>query len=214
MVDSRDSLVRRWDELVTRVGLDSTAATAAIAEVLSAHEEPARRYHDLLHLTECFELVDAMADLSPSERSAVELSIWFHDLIYDPTATDNEQRSAAQAGAFLRDAGRPDVAPAVVEAIEMTAGHAPITRNPIIDAVHDADLGILGASAERYDEYAAAIRLEYGHVSDEDFREGRSRILRSFLAMPDIYVRPDMAAREIEARRNLEREVRALATAR
>ncbi|NEU34634.1 metal-dependent phosphohydrolase, partial [bacterium LRH843] len=90
------------------------------------------------------------ADLSPSKRSAVELAIWFHDVIYDPTATDNEQRSAARAGTFLRDAGRPDVAPGVVEAIEMTAGHAPITRSPIIDAVHDADLGILGAPADRY----------------------------------------------------------------
>lgn len=214
MVDSRDSLVHRWDDLVARVGLDHTVATAAIAELLAAHEEPARRYHDLRHLTECFDIVDTMADLSASERSAVELAIWFHDAVYEPTATDNEHRSAVRAGAFLRDSGRPDVAPAVVEAIEMTAGHAPITRSPIIDAVHDADLGILGASPERYDEYAAAIRVEYAHVTDEDFSEGRSRILRSFLAMPNIYVRPDMASREIEARRNLEREVRALATAR
>lgn len=214
MVDSRDSLVRRWDELVARVGLDPAASTAAIAELLSAHQEPARRYHDLRHLMECFELVDAMADLSASERSAVELAIWFHDVVYEPTSTDNEQRSARVAGRFLRDAGRPDVAPPVVEAIEMTAGHAPITRNPIIDAVHDADLGILGASPERYDEYADAIRAEYAHVTDEDFREGRSRILRAFLAMPQIFIRADMADLEIEARRNLEREVRALATAR
>ena len=214
MVDSRDSLVRRWDELVARVGLDAGVSTAAIAELLSAHQTPERRYHDLRHLSECFEIVDAMDDLSPSERSAVELSIWFHDVVYEPTSTDNEQRSAARADRFLREAGRPDVAPPVVEAIEMTAGHAPITRSPIIDAVHDADLGILGASPDRYDEYAAAIRAEYAHVGDEDFREGRSRILRSFLAMPHIYIRADMADREIEARRNLEREVRALATAR
>ena len=75
MVDSRDSLVRRWDELVARVGLDAGVSTAAIAELLSAHLTPERRYHDLRHLSECFEIVDAMDDLSPSERSAVELSI-------------------------------------------------------------------------------------------------------------------------------------------
>lgn len=214
MVDPRDSLVRRWSDLVARVGLDPTVGAATIAEVLAAHAEPDRRYHDLRHLAECFELVDTMVDLSPPDRSAVELAIWFHDVVYEPTARDNEARSATRARVFLERAGRPDVAPPVVEAIEMTAGHAPIARGPVVDAVHDADLGILGASSDRYDEYATDIRLEYAHVSDEDFREGRSRILRTFLAMRRIYVRPDMAEREITARRNLEREVRALATAR
>ena len=214
MADPQESLLARWGALVERLGLDAGAAHTAIAELFVAHREPARRYHDLCHLAECFELVDAMVDLAPGDRDAAEVALWFHDVVYDPTAKDNEHRSALRADAFLRNAGRPDLAPQVAEAIEMTAGHAPVTRTPVIDAVHDADLGILGASPERYDEYAHAIRHEYAHIGDDDFRDGRARVLRSFLAMRHIYIRPDMAEREITARRNLEREVRALATAR
>ena len=154
-----------------------------------------------------------MPDLAGLERDCVEVALWFHDVVYDARATDNEHRSALVAEAFLADAGRRDLVDPVVEAIEMTAGHAPVSRTPVIDAVHDADLAILGAAPHRYDEYAAAIRAEYAHVSDEDFRDGRARVLRSFLAMPQIYIRSDMALHEMEARRNLEREVRALATA-
>ena len=214
MTGLRDGLFARWDALVERLDLDAAVSQATIAELLAAHQEPIRRYHDLRHLAECFELVDAMTDLAPAERDAAQLALWFHDVVYDPTAKDNEHLSACRAETFLRRAGRGELAPSVAEAIETTAGHAPITRTPVIDAVHDADLGILGAAEARYDEYAAAIREEYAHVSDEEFRDGRARILRSFLAMRQIYVRPDMADRELCARRNLEREVRALATAR
>ena len=214
MAGTRDSLVARWGALVERLGFDAATSTAALDQLLAAHEEPARHYHDLRHLEECFELIDEMDDLAPADRDAAEVALWFHDVVYDATAKDNEHRSAMRAEAFLHSAGRANLAPVVVEAIEMTAGHAPVTRTPVLDAVHDADLGILGATPWRYDEYADAIRREYHHISDVDFRDGRARVLRSFLAMRHIYIRPDMADREIEARRNLEREVRALATAR
>ncbi|MEM7285880.1 MAG: metal-dependent phosphohydrolase [Actinomycetota bacterium] len=213
MAGHREVLTRRWDALVARLGVDDRLAGRALAQLLTAHEGADRHYHDLRHLEECFELVDSMPDLVGADRDCVEVALWFHDVVYDTRATDNERRSAEVAAGFLGDAGRVDLVARVVEAIEMTAGHAPVSRSPVLDAVHDADLAILGAAPHRYDEYAHAIRTEYAHVGDEDFRDGRARVLRSFLAMKQIYIRSDMALHEVEARRNLEREVRALATA-
>jgi predicted metal-dependent HD superfamily phosphohydrolase len=36
-----------------------------------------------------------------------------------------------------------------------------------------ADLSILGAPLQRYADYAVAIRKEYGHLSDEEYTQGR-----------------------------------------
>ncbi len=179
--------------------------------LLAAHQEPQRHYHDLTHLAECFALVDAMGDLTTDERAATELTIWFHDAVYDPTASDNEERSAKLAGEFLHEAGLDPMRALVVRAIESTAGHDAGVSNPVLCAVHDADLAVLGASQARYDRYAADIRKEYAHVPDTDFAAGRSAVLRSFLEAAPLYLRPDtVAQRDAQARRNLDRELTSL----
>ncbi|EWM67232.1 hypothetical protein MCBG_04365 [Micromonospora sp. M42] len=71
---------------------------------------------------------------------------------------------------------------------------------------------MLAAPAERYDRYAAAIRAEYAHVPEPDFRAGRSAALRHLLALPALYRLPEPHARwESRARANLSRELAALA---
>jgi predicted metal-dependent HD superfamily phosphohydrolase len=75
----------------------------------------------------------------------------------------------------------------------------------------DADLAILSAEPEHYQNYAAAIRKEYFWVTNEDYRIGRSRVLEGFLHRDRIYYTPKMQAKEAIARRNLEAELRQLA---
>ena len=76
----------------------------------------------------------------------------------------------------------------------------------------DLDLAILAAPAERYAAYAAAIRREYAHVPEDQFRAGRAAVLAGFLARPRLYASPALAARwEAPARANLAAECAALA---
>jgi predicted metal-dependent HD superfamily phosphohydrolase len=51
----------------------------------------------------------------------------------------------------------------------------------------DADLHILQAPIDEYMAYAKAIRYEYGYISDDDYREGRTKFLEGFLSRPNIY---------------------------
>jgi predicted metal-dependent HD superfamily phosphohydrolase len=51
----------------------------------------------------------------------------------------------------------------------------------------DADLAVLAAPPEAYAAYASAIRLEYGHLSDEEFTAGRIAVLERLLALPTLY---------------------------
>ncbi|MBC7954669.1 MAG: hypothetical protein H7Y33_02195 [Cytophagales bacterium] len=54
----------------------------------------------------------------------------------------------------------------------------------------DLDLSVLGASPTSYAAYCAAIRFEFGRVSDADHSRGRNRVLESFISREAIYRTP------------------------
>lgn len=163
--------------------------------------EPHRRYHDRRH-------VSAMLAAIPAEQETRELiaAIWLHDVVYDPRADDNEERSADQARADLAGSGI-DVE-RVAALIFGTKHHRAETAEQRL--LNDLDLGILGAPAEAYARYAADIRSEYAHVPEEAFRAGRSRVLRGFLDLPAIFLGPEFRHLEAPARANLTAEIAAL----
>lgn len=202
----------RWRSACERWGVPGEVTNRSWASIVEGHGDPARAYHHLGHLAECFDLLDTFDDLSDAEASDVELAVWFHDLVYDPTRSDNELRSAAAAAAFLDDAGL-DGRPGAIAAIEMTAGHRVEQVTAVAAAMHDVDLAILGAPEVRYREYAQQIRTEYAHVADADYRMGRARVLQMFLDQDPLYLRGDVADRlGPRARRNLAWELRILDT--
>ena len=202
--------LRRWTEPCSAIGIDRDSARRQGDLLVLAHSEMHRRYHDLTHLDECFAVVDAMPDLTQQDRHIVDLAIWFHDAIYDPTRSDNEVLSASMARNFLESA-EVSCGDEVGDLIEMTAGHMPRDVTPRSAAMHDADLAILGAEESRYHEYAGQIRAEYAHVPDAEFTVGRGRVLGSFLALEQVYLRPDMRRRlEPQARENMRTELDAL----
>ena len=51
----------------------------------------------------------------------------------------------------------------------------------------DVDLSILGADADRFDEYERQVREEYAYVDDEAFRRGRRLVLEGFVGRASIY---------------------------
>ncbi|WP_427911566.1 hypothetical protein ACPWT1_12830 [Ramlibacter sp. MMS24-I3-19] len=75
----------------------------------------------------------------------------------------------------------------------------------------DIDLSILGASYSRFDEYERQVRMEYAHVDDATFREGRLKFVRGMLARPAIYgTQVYREALEPRARENLLRSAEGL----
>jgi predicted metal-dependent HD superfamily phosphohydrolase len=143
------------------------------------------------------------------DAAAVQLAGWLHDVVYDPTRSDNELESARYARRALSMIRAPKaVTDETARLIELTAGHevAPGDRDAMV--LVDADLSILGATAADYDRYAADIRAEYGHVPDGDFRVGRRRVLEGFLARERIFLtETGHGWWDAAARSNLEREI-------
>jgi predicted metal-dependent HD superfamily phosphohydrolase len=161
-------------------------ADAVCAELLAAYADPTRGYHDTRHLTEVLDRLDELAGAGASfDRLPVELAAWFHDAVYDGRP-DAEKRSAHWAEEVLA-AHEPRQAAEVTRLVRLTETHRPAPDDENGCALSDADLAILAAPPERYDEYAADVRREYAHVSDRDFRAGRAAVLADLIDRPHLF---------------------------
>jgi predicted metal-dependent HD superfamily phosphohydrolase len=186
-------------------------APALFAEIIRAYTGPDRHYHNLRHIQQVLDTILANRGQA-RDLAALQWAAWFHDVVYDPRAQDNEERSAA----FAEHALAPmDVPPEQIAAIKRlildTKTHQPSGDDGDGRLFLDADLAILGAPEDQYNSYARAIRREYAWVPDPAYRSGRGSVLRNFLRRPRLYFTDAMfAAREGQARANLEREIRAL----
>ena len=133
----------------------------ALSALLAAWSETHRVHHGLRHLAECLDVLDRFAGRF-GDTSAVELALWFHDAVYDPTRRDNEERSAAWLMEFAANSGlREPIAARAAALVRSTAYDVPTTgESREADLLHDADLAILGAEPFRFFEYERAIRKE------------------------------------------------------
>lgn len=212
--ENQSWLRARWQALMMRLRPERAAADAAWDGLVRHYAERHRAYHNFSHIMALLRHADIERSLI-HRPEIVELAIWFHDVIYDTHATDNEQRSAAWARHALQ-AMRVDthIIEAVEQCILATQSHG-VSASHVIDLplFHDLDLAILGAQADVYRQYCQAIRAEYDWVPEQDYRRGRSEVLKSFLERPSLFFTPAMAAHyEERARHNLGWELQELAS--
>lgn len=158
----------------------------AISRIIDAYCEPHRHYHDYSHIEHCLREFDEVRSLceSPDE---VEFAIWFHDVIYDPHRSDNEEMSALDAKKNLTELSCSENKVNKVQQLILITSHDqfPVTQDAKI--IVDIDLSILGQPSNIFDIYEKNIRAEYFWVPEEAYRVGRSKILSSFLDRSPIY---------------------------
>ncbi|OKJ11917.1 hypothetical protein AMK19_13970 [Kitasatospora sp. CB01950] len=205
------SLSERWHALLTRCGATVDPVPYA-RDLLARWAEPQRRYHTTDHLRAVLDRIDELADHA-DDPDAVRLAAWFHDAVYRPDRSENEERSAALACRALREAGLPEpVVHEVARLVRLTATHHPAPGDRNGEVLCDADLAVLGSPPDRYAAYTAAVRDEYSFVPPDAFREGRTAILHHLLALPALYRTPEAHDRyDAQARANMQRELNELA---
>lgn len=210
MSASASVLRDRWVVLAKRWGAGRTAAEAGFVAIAGRYAEPVREYHTLDHVAAVLRTIDELgADEPVADPVAVELAGWLHDVVYDPTRSDNEAESARYARRALSMIRVPvSITDETARLVELTAGHD-VEPGDLDGAVLiDADLAVLGAPPEVYDRYAVAIRAEYAHVDEPSFRAGRRRVLEQFAERPHLFHTATGRARfEDAARANLAREL-------
>ncbi|MFD4665471.1 HD domain-containing protein [Streptomyces halstedii] len=207
------ALRRRWqDALVAVRGTAFGPDPLPYAEhLLERWGEPQRRYHTTAHLAQVLDHVDTLAGHA-ADPDVVRLAVWFHDAVYRPDRSENEERSAALAERALPEAGVPDAATAeVARLVRLTVTHDPADGDRDGEVLCDADLAVLASAPREYAAYAAQVREEYGFVPDDLFRAGRADVLRHLLGLPRLFRTPHGAAVwEPKARQNVTTELELL----
>ena len=189
---------RLWQDIVTRYG------------------EPQRAYHTLNHIEQLLVQLENINHIL-SEPHITALALYYHDVIYDPTRSDNELKSTEFATDALSPYLSTEQCQHIHALIMMTANHqldTLVDNDKYNDAAYllDMDLSILGAPWSAYEQYAKAIRQEYAHVADDSYRDGRTAVLQGLLAHPKLYLTDHYYEQlETQARDNIKRELTLLA---
>ncbi len=214
------ALRHRWEQTLYTADVTARCATSAdrvYQDILSAYGEQHRRYHGVEHLRSCFNVLDRYFTFSPEVQPAVEMALWFHDFRYDTQAADNEEQSALYAKEVLQE--RLELSEAFAQDVHdliLATKHRPPTSvvglSLAKQIVSDVDLSILGAQPDVFDVYERQIRKEYSWVPEDAFREGRTRIIREFLDLRNIFYSDALhdAGYEDRAYANLQRSLRTL----
>lgn len=206
-------LQQQWLQLYQPFAVNLTQVQRVFQEIVLAYSQANRFYHNLDHIQQVLTVITDLKYLA-QDLPSIQLAAWFHDLIYNPQASDNEQQSANYAIATLEQLAMPQLIIAKVnDLILQTASHQAQLQDVDTQILLDADLAILGATWTEYNYYRQAIRQEYNWLDDTQFQQGRSRVLQSFLNRDKIYqTEPIREQRELQARSNLTQELQLLSS--
>ncbi len=199
----------RWIEICGS-GVNKALVHTGFKTLVAQYSEKHRFYHHLGHINACLELCDEVADYI-EERFNIEMSIWFHDVIYDPVKFDNEEKSAKYAKKFLQAINLNPVEINKIEHLILLTRHPSLPVTDDEKYLVDIDLSILGANNALYDNYELAIRKEYSLVPSFRYRNGRVDVLKSFAKLDKIFQTEYFYEKlEIQARHNIDRTILAL----
>ncbi len=206
-----DEMRAKWKELLKPFSVDQELEEAMFADLVAHYENDGRHYHDLKHIHNLLEAIDDMS-AQADDLTAIQLAAWYHDVIYEIFASDNEAKSAVYAGRVLKKAGFPEeIVNTVMRMIEATE----ISKDPPdhvdFKILLDADLATLASDHEYYDENTRAIRKEFSFVPDEEYLPARKKLLKKFLRRDRIFLTEKMYKEfEEKARQNILREISTL----
>ena len=201
----------KFHSLLAPFGVNPVTIQEIFTDIARAYSSADRHYHNLTHILQVLQIIDQMRPHAENP-AALEFAAWFHDIIYDSKAKDNEEKSAAYAINILTSLKiTPSTIEQVAKIILATKTHQ-ATENDIDNYILlDADLSILGASSSEYHIYNQAIRKEYSWLSEAEYRLGRIQVLQKFIKRERIYFTDQIfEAREIQARQNIQTEIESL----
>jgi predicted metal-dependent HD superfamily phosphohydrolase len=149
------------------------------------YREPHRHYHNLGHLEHCLTELD-LAGEKIEEADATEMAIWFHDIIYEYAAKDNEELSAETFREHSAGALEPRFADRVYDFILATK-HIGTAPDEATAYLVDIDLSGFGLPWEGYLADSNALREEAPNVSEEQYYAGKLRFLDGLLSWSNIF---------------------------
>ena len=154
------------------------------AELEAAYADPARGYHDSLHLREVLERLDELGGRSRTRWC------WRRGSTTGCTTAGRAPRNARPSGSSGRSRRRASTRHGRGGGPAGPADRAPPARRGRRTPVRCSPTRTSASSPrvpERYAAYVATVRREYAHVPDREFAAGRAAILGDLLAKPTLF---------------------------
>ncbi len=181
---SENKLRKNFLNLISKYSDDENYNVNCWAEVKNQYSSENRHYHNLDHLLnmliEFYEVRDRI-----NKPDVVLFAIFYHDIIYHPSKSDNEHKSAL----FFKRTISLTKFPLIEECIKMiehSKDHE-TSSNPDCNYFLDIDLSVLGKERKQYIEYCKNIRKEFFAIPDDVYEKERRNVLTKFLKRNRIF---------------------------
>lgn len=200
-------LRNRFEKLVGKYTTNLSLIDELWNEIERNYSDENRHYHNLIHLENMMKEVDEVIKkiLNPD---SILFSLFYHDIIYNPSKNNNEEKSAELAVKRMKEIGiqNSDIEDTKKQILATKSHHS--EDNDTLYLI-DADLSILGQAPEVYSNYSANVRKEFRIYPDFIYKPGRKKVLLSFLETERIF-KTDYFHQKYEkaARMNIENELR------
>lgn len=199
-------LKQTFIELIANYSKDVALANELWNDIDLHYSSKNRYYHTLNHLENLLnQLLEVKNEIK--DWNCILFTLYYHDIIYKATKSDNEDKSADFAKKIMI---KLTVAKSIIDncksQILATKKHL-FNVDLDINYFIDADLSILGQDWDLYSSYYKNVRKEYSIYPDLLYNPGRKKVLKYFLAMEKIF-KTDYFYQKFEsnARKNLKKE--------
>ncbi|MDF4202581.1 hypothetical protein PXD56_06435 [Maribacter sp. SA7] len=203
-------LQKKFNELLTKYTDDTSLINTLWTEIEKNYSGNKRHYHTLQHLDNLLaQLTNVKEEIQ--NWDTILFTLYYHDIIYNATKSDNEEKSAELAEKRMKEIS---LSSEVIEQCKIqilaTKSHFSST-NSDTNYFTDADLSVLGQSWETYTLYYKNVRKEYAIYPSFIYNPGRKKVLLHFLSMDKIFKTDFFYNKfETQAKQNLQRELDSL----
>lgn len=202
-------LYQLWLDLSSKYTNDNLFLECHWEEIKEFYGEEKREYHNLHHISYMLHLaVNDQTELK--DYDILQFAIWYHDIVYRATKSNNELKSAEFAQKQLKSLKiDPKRIKNCFNLIVSTKKHEILNAQNQDNAyLLDWDLAILGTTWESYEAYTQKIRKEYAMYPNFMYKKGRKKVLQHFLERPQIYYTEKYQSLwETIARENIQKEL-------
>ncbi len=190
-----------WQRCLKAGAADSSAAIHQ--RLVEAYNEPQRHYHTLVHIDHCLAIFDQCKSLA-TNADALEIAVWFHDVIFEPGKRNNEAQSAELYQDLSTDVHDNEFRGLVGRLIMATLHDGSSLDDTDAGYMVDIDLSSFGLPWKDFLRDSQHLREENAQLSDTEYYRRTRDFQAGLLAKPRFYVTDYFCQRyEQQARNNL-----------
>ena len=173
-----------WQHCLLDQATDDSAAIHQ--QLIASYSEPQRFYHTLTHIEHCLSLIDKISS-ELQNPDALEIAIWFHDVVYQPGARDNEQLSADQFMAITDGIFDDGLRDTVYQHIMATVHDGAEIKYADTNYMLDIDLSGFGRPWAEFIQDSDNLRLEMEDLPDDVFYQRQTAFQDKLFGQPRFF---------------------------